>query len=76
MQKVQKLVSQLRIDVAAAGEKTVTVLTRSGECAREMGGAQALNCKSGKDRTSMLITHEAAEVILSSDGKYRLLCMC
>jgi len=60
IQNIDAILKELAQDLAEPREKNVDILTKTGICARMLGGAQAINCKSGKDRTSMLVTLKAA----------------
>ena len=48
----------------------VSILTRSARAARAMGGAQWISCKSAKDRTSMLCTYEAAQLLAAAGAVF------
>jgi inositol polyphosphate-4-phosphatase len=46
--------------VAAQGYKNTGILLAAHECAALVGGCHWVSCKSAKDRTSMLVTHQTA----------------
>ena len=52
--------AKLQQVVAAQGYKDIAMLTTAHEAAALVGGMHWVSCKSAKDRTSMLVTHQAA----------------
>jgi hypothetical protein len=64
------LSDDIRIPRGSASYKQVSILTRSARAARAMGGAQWISCKSAKDRTSMLCTYEAAQLLAAAGAVF------
>ncbi|RLN10635.1 hypothetical protein BBJ28_00005567, partial [Nothophytophthora sp. Chile5] len=69
LDRIQTSLMALRISIQLSGRsKRMAILSLSSSIARSIGGGRVTMCKSAKDRTSMSITLEEANLLARSHG--------
>lgn len=69
MERMKLILERLQRNVANSGRtKRMAILSLSSSLARSMGGGRVTCCKSAKDRTSMSVTLEQANLLVNAHG--------
>ncbi|KAG6610601.1 Type I inositol-3,4-bisphosphate 4-phosphatase [Phytophthora cinnamomi] len=69
LDRIQASLTALKVSIQLSGRsKRMSILSLSSSIARSVGGGRVTMCKSAKDRTSMSITLEEANLLVRSHG--------
>lgn len=69
LERMKLIMERLQRNVANSGRtKRMAILSLSSSLARSMGGGRVTCCKSAKDRTSMSVTLEQANLLVNTHG--------
>ncbi|KAG7384505.1 Phosphatidylinositol 3,4,5-trisphosphate-dependent Rac exchanger 2 protein [Phytophthora pseudosyringae] len=69
LDRIQSSLKALKVSIQLSGRsKRMAILSLSSSIARSVGGGRVAMCKSAKDRTSMSITLEEANLLVRSHG--------